>query len=693
MKPIQFFLDYTINNNAYSVEISFDKLILEHSFQHGFIHLFTEKSEKNSIFKIDLETNETVVLKRMLLRFQLEESYEKILWNGYQSWTTSGEYTIENKFKKLSNVAKPLLRFMGDERFYPYEKNSDMHGYTYAYLKKEDRSVFFAGSLNERFAYTRFILKNQEFSVEKDIQNLKFKGSRRVIELMVSQGIEAEILPVYFKRYGEDENSISVQAMDESNTEITKPVTGWTSWYNYYTGISEEIILQNIKEFSERKIPLDIFQIDDGFQRAVGDWLTFNEKFPNGFERIVPAIHRAGYQAGLWLAPFITEKKSFIYQDHPDWLQKDESGKPLKVGFNPLWGGWLNGYFYGIDIYNKEFQDYLREVFYEVTDKWKFDMVKLDFLYASGMVHRGEKSRAETMHDAMDLLRVLVGQKKILGCGVPLAAAFKKIEACRIGSDIGLEWEDKLLSRINYRERVSTVNSLKSTLGRWHQNYSIWLNDPDVFNLRGNDNKLSDDEKYTLFIINLTLGGLVFTSDSLHQLTDKEYKLYLSLFPVIKKQIISVDQINEDVYQVQFSIKEKNYILISNFTAKKYTWNNQYQILFNSRKYGFLFHSPEIKINSHESVLFYLPEISDFSILGSSGYLYPGSEVDTMNYSKKYSEANEKEYHIEIEMKEDLKSSGELYIQVPDDSEIFYINGKKTKPESIRHLRIVRYYY
>lgn len=48
------------------------------------------------------------------------------------------------------------------------------------------------------------------------------------------------------------------------------------------------------------------------------------------------------------------------------------------------------------------------------------------------------------MCDAMELLRSLCGDKLILGCGVPLAPAFGKVDFCRIGADMALSWNKNL---------------------------------------------------------------------------------------------------------------------------------------------------------------------------------------------------------------------------------------------------------
>lgn len=55
------------------------------------------------------------------------------------------------------------------------------------------------------------------------------------------------------------------------------------------------------------------------------------------------------------------------------------------------------------------------------------------------------KSRGEIMWDAMQLVRDLTGDDRLLlGCGVPLACAWRNADYCRIGSDVAPWWEGKM---------------------------------------------------------------------------------------------------------------------------------------------------------------------------------------------------------------------------------------------------------
>ena len=60
-----------------------------------------------------------------------------------------------------------------------------------------------------------------------------------------------------------------------------------------------------------------VFQIDDGWEKSVGEWEVNPRRFPNGLAPLSAKIEAAGYVPGLWLAPFLVTKKSRIYTERP----------------------------------------------------------------------------------------------------------------------------------------------------------------------------------------------------------------------------------------------------------------------------------------------------------------------------------------------------------------------------------------
>ena len=83
-----------------------------------------------------------------------------------------------------------------------------------------------------------------------------------------------------------------------------------------------------------------MFQLDDGYQRAIGDWLDTNERFPSGVEGIAAAIAASGRTPGLWLAPFLAAPGSELARRHPEWLARAPAGDGFAIGmYNDAWGG------------------------------------------------------------------------------------------------------------------------------------------------------------------------------------------------------------------------------------------------------------------------------------------------------------------------------------------------------------------
>lgn len=488
---------------------------------------FTFESENR--IKIDIETNKKIEIKDLYIETDIELNEDsRVFLNGYQTWTDSREFSLNEKIPKLNRLVWNIMSMYGDYGFYDYGREN-LQSYTYTYIRKND-GILLLGSLCENSGYTIFEYgSDNRLRIRKDCEGLNLKGKYEAFNLFGLEGNEDYVFDRYF-----------------AGMNIPKPrfetCTGWTSWYNYYTNIDQKIILDNLKAFKLRDIPIDIFQIDDGYEEAVGDWFNVKEKFSNGMKFIADKIKSCGYKAGLWLAPFICEKKSMIYKNHPDWVLK-------KAGYNPGW----SGDFYVLDFYNDDVRDYIRDVIRNVLYVWNYDMVKLDFLYAVALIERKDKTRGQIMHEAMLFLRKIAGDKIILGCGVPLGSAFGLVDFCRIGSDVSLKWEDRLLKILHYRERVSTINSIKNAIGRRHLNGRAFLNDTDVFILRSNKNKLTKDERNTLFLINSIFGGLLFTSDNINEYSKEEFLTYKNIFNFKKNKVGNIREHN-GVYQIKFSI-------------------------------------------------------------------------------------------------------------------------------------------
>ncbi len=453
---------------------------------------------------------------------------DRILLNGYQSWTDTRELTINDRMYGLLRTPKFALKKFridcyGDYHIIDYSgKKGILHGFSYGYVRSGEK-LDFIGSLNERTGYTvlKFNAKKQLLTIEKDCAGLCISQPYELFNIVNLHGGDDEVFDRYF------------ELMHIEKPKHT-PLRGYTSWYNHYQNINSEIIRSDLEGMKSLPVNPQIFQIDDGYQTAVGDWLSIDsKKFPEGLKPTVDAIHESGMLAGLWLAPLVCETNSEIFKNKPEWLLRDSDGKTVFCGCN--WGG-----FYALDIDNTEVRAYLKNVFDTVLNDFGFDFVKLDFLYAASIVSTPEKTRGQSMCEAMELIRELVGDKLILGCGVPLWPAFGKVDYCRIGCDVGLDWDDTLLMRLAHRERISTKNTICDTIYRRLLDGRAFWNDPDVFLLRYENLKLSEKRKRQLATVNGLFGSVLFMSDNAALYDEKQKALYSRTVSLKGSEVISV---------------------------------------------------------------------------------------------------------------------------------------------------------
>lgn len=559
-------------NALFSVSYSVNDEIFNFGFENQLEneHLTLLPTVSNNKIELTIFPKTTLKLNKLKaqLNYPLKRS-DAIFVNGFQSWTNTKEFSNNQTIKRLSFVAKllnPIFKFRqyGDMNIFKQNvSKNQLYGFDFVYVRHQDSYTLFASQIPQT-VYTTFLFSTKQSKIEifADVEGMKISMPTTIMNVIGLKG-DYKLIENYFDTYTENKSF--------------KPITGWTSWYNYYQNIDQTIILQNIENFAKYFPAESIFQIDDGYQTAVGDWLSIDKnKFPNGLEQIVQKIHTNGYKAGIWLAPFAAQKNSDLVKNHPNWILKDQNDKKIYGGSN--WGG-----FYALDFYNQEVQEYLSEVFDIILNKWQFDLVKLDFLYAVAIIPQKGKSRAIIMSEAMNFLRKIVGHKKILACGVPLAQSFGKVDYCRIGPDMGLSWKGNFIDKWIHRERVSTTNSLYNTIYRRFLDKRVFQNDPDVFLLRDDNIQMSKEQRITIYLINSIFGSLVFTSDDFSKYDQWQLLLLKNLqFFVNAKVILTIEK--QGLFEFIFEIEDKKLHAFSNFTNNELEIENTYENQFDIYK-------------------------------------------------------------------------------------------------------------
>ncbi len=492
------------------MEISYykdDKLIKSHALENNDYQIICLEQGKRHIYKI--VSKNKIVLKS----FKLFEKFhylkeDKIFVNGYQSWTDSREFGIKESLHKIRfgryMTNKYKFDAYGDYTFKKSKKHV-LHGYTYAYLRRKD-NIYLYGSYNEKNAYLviNYDIKRNRIILESDCERkVVSKEEFTLLDYTYLEGNILETQKLYFSSLG----------------SCLKPkLKGYTSWYNHYQDINESKINKALEGITSSNY--DLFQIDDGFETYVGDWLKIDEnKFPHGLKVIVDKIHDKGLLSGIWLAPFVVEQDSEIYHLHPEWVYHDEKGNPVYAGGN--WSHQLS-----LDIRKQEVLDYIKECLNYYIDLG-FDFFKLDFLYAVNLVKVENKTRCQVMSEMMTFLREILKDKLILGCGVPLENAFSKVDYCRVGCDVSLKFDDEFYMVLAHRERNSTKHTLLDTIYRYPMDKYVFRNDPDVYLLRDDNIYLNEKQKEALIKINHLCGALYLTSDNVSNYDSNKNQILL----------------------------------------------------------------------------------------------------------------------------------------------------------------------
>ncbi|HFC00252.1 MAG TPA: alpha-galactosidase [Phaeodactylibacter sp.] len=536
-----------------TVNFPFNKMTF---FEELYVDFKQTDNGNYQTYHLVIHPKQAIQIKRLALVFDhayLPNPHTRIFCNGYQSSSESREFALDETIPSLRFWAKKNRQYQGDEhlQMIPRAKGK-FHSWTYTYIKEE--AFIFAGSLKENAAFTYFLhdtLRHQ-FTIEKDCHDLELSHSFPILDVFVGKGNEKETFDYWF---GE---------MDLPPLQ-RKSGIGWTS-EQHGSNISEALILKNLNAFLDKKIPLDYFQIDEGYATHLGDWLDLQPSFPNGLATISQKIKQSNYKSGIWLAPFICDAQSKIFTHKKQWLVKDKNGKPLLIGHHQS-----KGNCYALDFYQSEVQEYLIQVIHVFTKKWGFDFLKLDYLYAVCILPTKNKTRGQILADALEFLKRQLGDKILFANQIPLGSAFGTVDFCSISGNTYSKWENKIERFCGNRERNAALPALRSTLGRWQLNNRVFHNVPTPFILQKEKNTLTPTQQYTALIINVLCGNLSLTSDDIANYSPEQKSEFEYIFQLQKCTIKEVQNLNNDQYIIHFNEGEKKFFAACNLSNKKVT--------------------------------------------------------------------------------------------------------------------------
>jgi hypothetical protein len=94
------------------------------------------------------------------------------------------------------------------------------------------------------------------------------------------------------------------------------PYVSWDSW-GYNTGIDEQTLRANADIAAG--LGVELFVVDLGWAREIGDWREDPAKFPSGLRSLSDYVHGLGMKFGLHFALAEVMPDAPVLTDHPDW--------------------------------------------------------------------------------------------------------------------------------------------------------------------------------------------------------------------------------------------------------------------------------------------------------------------------------------------------------------------------------------
>jgi len=442
--------------------------------------------------------------------------------HGYQSWSGSfpirvGDLSAE-RYEKRARLTRVNHQ---SEVVRPPDAPEAATSELFTILERSDGERLLAGFLEGATSLTTLTVRSPDAI-----------AARALLDgIQLAPGATRAIAPLYLERSRDPAGVLAARwagKLGEAMGARTRAPfrRGWCSWYHYFHGITEDALRKNLRALAALRssFPIEVVQLDDGFQSALGDWDETNRKFPSGLAKIGAEIRAAGFEAGIWTAPFLAARDSRLMRDHPDWLIRDEGGAPLPAGYNPNWTGHDDKSAYALDASHPALRDHLETLFGKLVHEFGYSYLKLDFLYAAaveGLRHGRTWTRAETLRQGLAAIRAGAGDDAfILGCGCPLGAAVGMVDGMRIGPDVSPYWGS------GGAGDPSTVHALDAIIARSFMHRRLWLNDPDCLMLRARETQLSADERLALASVIAGSGGMLLISDDMSLLGEDESQLF-----------------------------------------------------------------------------------------------------------------------------------------------------------------------
>jgi alpha-galactosidase len=447
------------------------------------------------------------------------------LMNNWQSWGPTQKAAPSDTFPELEpiHVRNPY-------GFSPLLGELLAHVWSDYFIAWDGACL---GFLTSKIAHPFFLVEGAELVGYLEYFDAEFDDPVPIEPLAILGGGGIEDLLDVYGSLVKKENRVRINPWN--------PV-GWCSWYHYFGNLTWEDVVRNVETARrlKRAFPFEVFQVDDGYEQDIGDWLKAKPGYP-ALDGLAGAITRNGFRAGIWTAPFSAAETSDVFAKHPGWMVA-EGGRPKFC--HRSW----NKAIHALDLTHPEVQAHIFGLFSELK-KAGFEYFKIDFLFGSAMPggRRKNMTPIQAYREGLRVIRRAVGPRFILGCGAPLLPSAGLVDGMRIGEDTAPFWK----TRPSAFQGPNAYFALKNALLRQFMHRKFWINDPDCVLLRGREIELGRNERELYALACGALDNMIIDSDNLSLVEDEGKELFRRALGLRGGKSRVLGLLGDDVYTIK----------------------------------------------------------------------------------------------------------------------------------------------
>ncbi len=308
----------------------------------------------------------------------------------------------------------------------------------------------------------------------------------------------------------------------------------YCTWYYYGLTVSEADVLENLTAIQDRHIPFEVFQVDEGWERCLGDWQP-NERFPSGMRSIAQQIKETGMVPGIWTSPFIAHEKAPVTAQHPDWFLKHPDGSWCLFPMNDT-------VYRVLDITHPDAVEWAASLYTQLREYGyryhKLDFTRAAILYEDAPRFRSDMPLVQAYRQAILRIREEMGPDAyFLMCGGLYDPLIGIVDAQRTGSDVLSMWSAKIGGGGG---KTAPFTIKQNLLRYWMRPW--WDADPDALMIRRQNTPsrnlnltlglLNDDEARTSVLNQFMGAGLACSTEPMRQIEDDRLWMLRHVLPV-----------------------------------------------------------------------------------------------------------------------------------------------------------------